>query len=334
MLIGLLTPNDGGDTTMLRSPFAGATAALLAAATLLVACGGDDDPGWSAEAIAFPQDTPARPVLVNSGVGMGEARLAFAVFTADGTLVNELGDPVVRLYQLDGDEGTFNSEHALALAQIVGEGTPHAHEDGSTHLHDGPLTTVFATTTELPAPEWWGAELSFDLDGEHFEGLRLRLFVQEDTPEPAIGEAVPASEQLTVAHVDDIALVDTSPVPNPALHDQTVAEALANGRPSVIAFATPLFCRTRFCGPVVEQVVTPVWRQYEDRVNVMAIEPFDVALARENTIVLVPAMLEWGLQTEPWIFVVGADGRVVAKFEGIMSLDEVSAAVERALAAS
>jgi len=314
----------------------GATAVLgLVAATALVSCGGggNDDPGWSAQAIAESSNPAVQPILVNSGVGVGEARLAFGLFDRNGDLLNEVGEPKVRLYSLDGEKGTFSAEYDLHPAQIVGEGTPHAHEDGSNHLHEGPVTTVFATTVDLTQPEWWGAELSFGVNDERFEGLRLRFFVQEKTPEPAVGDVVPASRQLLVNDVDDIGLVDTATTPNPALHDMTVADALASGRPSVVAFATPLFCQTRFCGPVVEQVVTPVWEQYRDRVNVMAIEPYDVAQARAGQLVPVEAMQEWGLQTEPWIFVLDAQGRVVAKFEGIMGFDEVAAAVDRALGA-
>ena len=38
-------------------------------------------------------------------------------------------------------------------------------------------------------------------------------------------------------------------------------------------------------------------------------------------------MREWGLATEPWVFLVGADGRVKAKFEGSVSERELVAAV-------
>jgi len=306
---------------------------LLAAGALASCGGGSDDPGWSAQAIAESSNPAVQPILVNSGVGMGRARLAFGLFDTNRDLLNEVADPLLRLYTLDAEEGTFVAEYPLSPAQIVGEGTPHAHADGEQHLHEGPVTTVFATTVNLPQAEWWGAELSFDVNGERFEGLRLRFFVQEHTPEPAVGDVVPPSRQLTVADVDDVGLVDTATTPNRNLHDMTVADALASGRPSVIAFATPLFCQTRFCGPVVEQVVTPLWERYGDRVNVMAIEPYDVAQARAGQLVPVEAMREWGLQTEPWVFVVDAEGHVVAKFEGIMGLDEVAAAVERALGA-
>jgi hypothetical protein len=44
-------------------------------------------------------------------------------------------------------------------------------------------------------------------------------------------------------------------------------------------------------------------------------------------------MREWGLPSEPWTFLVGADGRIKAKFEGSASVDELAAAVRRSLLA-
>ena len=38
-------------------------------------------------------------------------------------------------------------------------------------------------------------------------------------------------------------------------------------------------------------------------------------------------MLQWGLRSEPWVFLVGRDGRVKAKFEGSVSEAELSAAI-------
>ena len=44
-------------------------------------------------------------------------------------------------------------------------------------------------------------------------------------------------------------------------------------------------------------------------------------------------MREWGLQSEPWVFLVGRDGRIKAKFEGSLSASELRAAVESQLVA-
>lgn len=300
-------------------------------ALLAAACGGGgDDDSWSAQAIAFPQDAPLVPVLVNSQVGVGTTRIAFGLFSREGALISE-ATASVKLYTLDGDAGTLVGEHQLAPAAIQLGEQAHTHADGSQHLHAGPAATVFAVMTELTRPEWWGAELSVELDGQQLEPMRIRFFVQERTLEPRIGDPAPRTVQLTLRDVDDVREIDSSIEPNPALHELTVAEALDSGRPAVVAFATPAFCQTRFCGPVVDQVVAPLQERYGDRVHVLHIEPFDLAEVRAGRAVPVPAMAEWGLQSEPWVFVIDADGRVAAKFEGIMSFDEVSAVLDQLL---
>jgi hypothetical protein len=43
----------------------------------------------------------------------------------------------------------------------------------------------------------------------------------------------------------------------------------------------------------------------------------------------VPAVLEWGLPTEPWVFVVDAQGFVVGRFEGVVSAEEITAALSK-----
>jgi hypothetical protein len=42
-------------------------------------------------------------------------------------------------------------------------------------------------------------------------------------------------------------------------------------------------------------------------------------------------MRQWGLLSEPWVFLVGGDGRVKAKFEGSVSVAELAAAVRNRL---
>ncbi len=42
-------------------------------------------------------------------------------------------------------------------------------------------------------------------------------------------------------------------------------------------------------------------------------------------------MHQWGLQTEPWTFLVGRDGRIEAKFEGSISAKELETAIRRLL---
>jgi hypothetical protein len=110
----------------------------------------------------------------------------------------------------------------------------------------------------------------------------------------------------------------------------------------VLVFATPLFCTSRTCGPTLETVKAAV-APYGDAIDVIHVEPYQLkvvdgqpqpALDANGGYQVVPAALEWGIPIEPYIFVVGADGKVAAKFEGALGADELKAAIDGVLAGS
>ena len=310
-----------------------ALAAAAAALTVMaVACGGDDQDVWSAQAIAeSSEEAIALPIPLSSSLAVGQNRLVFGLLDRDQAMVSE-ASVSLRLYSLvedaDGSfSGVLSSEQDLRPVALEPESAIHVHSDGGRHDHAGSATTVFVASAEFTTGGWWGAELAVETDGERADGLRMRLWVTDRTAEPMLGEQAPRSTQRVLRDVQDIAEIDTTDPPIPDLHLLTVAEALDRGRPLVIAFATPMFCQTRFCGPVIQQVVRPLYERYGDRADFVHIEPFDIAEARGGRLVAVPQIAEWGLMTEPWVFVIDDSGRVVAKFEGITSLEEVSAAL-------
>lgn len=312
---------------------------LALAGLLLAACGGSEESGggagsWSADALGSSRsDIEAQ--LIGSQIGKGPARLAFGIIKLDpkdagiGSLVHD-ATARVTLYRLDGDQGTLAGEFDLTPVQLR-ENTQHQHTDGTQHLHDDPLATVYVVNTTLDRTDWWGAALDVTVDGKQYSDIKVRFFVSDKTTEPAIGDAVPAIKQLTTKDVPDVAMIDSSTPPRPELHDLTVADALKNGKPSLIAFATPAFCQTRFCGPVVDSVVAPLQKEYGTRMNFLHIEPYKLDEARKGKLVAIPEMATWGLQSEPWIFVLDANGRVTAKFEGVMSQEEVEPFVQQVL---
>lgn len=306
-----------------------ATGLLPILILLAAACGSSPEPDrWSAPAIGASQ-SELHPGLVNTQVAAGRNRLAFAIFDKDGALIHD-ATASVRLYTLDGDRAEAAGEMQLHGATLR-ENLAHKHPDGSTHTHADPLITVYAGEADLNKTEWWGAELSVKQGGKEYNTVRLRFFVLPDSSEPAIGEAAPRTIQPVLRDVDDIARIDSSTPPRPELHERTIAEALDAGRPAVVVFATPAFCQTRFCGPMVDAVVAPLVPDYKNRVSFIHIEPYELDEARAGKLVPVPAMAQWGLTTEPWVFVLDAKGRVAAKFEGVASQDEVRAALDRAL---
>ena len=306
---------------------------LAAVALALAACGGGSDApagggDWS-RPVEFRQGQPVTATLVNSRPAVGSSRLLFGLFGADGSMIHDAASARLRLYTLDGDRSALALEAELRPSSLVRE-FDHVHEDGSIHVHRDPIVTLWRETVELGRGGWWGAELAVTVGGERHEGLRIRFFVVEQGAGPAIGDEAPRTRQPVLADGYDIAALSTAQPPNPAMHERTVAEALALGRPVVVAFATPAFCRTRYCGPVLEQVVVPVAERYGGRVEFVHIEPYDLGRLRsEGVFATVPAMEEWGLATEPWVFVVDAAGRIAASFEGVVSQEELEEVLAR-----
>ncbi len=143
---------------------------------------------------------------------------------------------------------------------------------------------------------------------------------------PLVGSAAPLSETPTSAGRDDLTSISTDPDPNPMYYDLTIADAVTSGTPSVIAFATPAFCQTALCGPTMAQVKEAVAGRAD--LNVVHVEPYELAEARSGTLVPVDSMVEWNLPTEPWVFVVDSDGTISAAFEGIFAVDELTAALD------
>lgn len=305
-------------------PSTRALATLVGAALIgltAVACG-PQAADWSDDGIARG-DSGMRVHVINSQVAVGPTRLAFGIFAKDGSLVHN-ATGTVKLVRLDAEN----------RATTVGERDLRAvHIDEQTHSgHDhDPLATMYIAHTDIDRKDWWGAEFDIKVDGKRYRNLRARFFAAEQATVPGIGKPAPRTTQPTSRTVQDIAQIDSSLPPHPELHDMTVAEAIDTKRPSVIAFATPAFCQTRFCGPVIEEVVWPLAKDYRSRANFVHIEPYRLADARQGKLVPIAEMAQWGLATEPYIFVLDGSGRVAAQFEGIVEKDEVAAVLDRLL---
>jgi hypothetical protein len=107
-----------------------------------------------------------------------------------------------------------------------------------------------------------------------------------------------------------------------------VAGSLAAHKPFVVVFATPRFCTSRTCGPVVD-VVDAVRRRF--RGTDVRFVHVEVYRRNDPTLGVNRFMRQWHLPSEPWTFLVGADGRIKARFEGPVSVGELAAAVRRTL---
>jgi hypothetical protein len=148
-------------------------------------------------------------------------------------------------------------------------------------------------------------------------------------PTPAVGTPAPRSRNPTKDQVTDISTIDTG-VPPDDMHYISVADAIAAHHPVVIYFGSPGFCRSRTCGPEAD-VVKALEAKYRSRgIDFVHIETYkggrpdnpDTTKATTS-----PWFDEWHLTSDPWVFVVNANGNVAAKFDGPTAPREIDPAL-------
>ena len=180
---------------------------------------------------------------------------------------------------------------------------------------------MYSFTMDIPGPATY--QLTLDA-GELGELGPVGLEAVTDPPQIAVGDMAPRSATRTL---EDAALDDltSDPDPDESLYELTVAEAVDAG-PAVIVLATPAWCTTQSCGPMVDQV--QAIKGGFDEVNFVHVEVFEnIHVTNREDLVLAPGISDWGITSEPWLYVVDGDGIVTSAFEGAVSDEELVEAI-------
>ena len=245
----------------------------------------------------------------------GIVRVSFLIVDSDGRTVTL---PSARVWVADDlDKPPFLE----TKAKIERIGLPGGETGDATHIYVAHL--------RLPrAHKYW---LLAEPDGgpQRVQALG-NVVVAKDDPPLDIGDRAPASATPTFAstHGNLSALTTRTPADRGLLR-YSVAGSLRAHAPFVVTFATPKFCSSRLCGPVVD-VLDDVAHELDDTgVRFMHVEVYegnDPANGYNRW------MKQWGLETEPWTFLVDREGVIVGRFEGTVSVEELEAAVRAKLA--
>jgi len=292
---------------------------VLALVLLATGCGGSstdavEEP--SAGSLEALWRAPGEDVAVVPGTAdfePGSVRFSFLVVGGQGQVVTR---PKARVWLARGLDRKPFLETTATSEPIGIEGSDEADAGA-----------IFVTRLEIPEPgKYW--ILAEPIGGRKIQALG-NVVVAEQSKAPNIGDRAIASETPTLASTGgDLDALSTQKPPDRELLRVSVAEALREKVPFVVAFATPQFCTTRTCGPVVD-VVGAVRKRFADtEIRFIHVEIFKDNDPTKGTNRWVK---EWKLPSEPFAFLVGADGLVKERFEGTFSVRELTAAVEREL---
>jgi hypothetical protein len=304
----------------------------VAAALLVTACGGSGsssggaDPGAATPAqpagsapegsiqALLEQDRAEDSALVfgTSDYAVGPNRVSFLLVDSTGQLVQ--GGPARVRIAAGGLDAVPGEE---TTAELIPVGVPPKAGD-----FDAP--TVYVANVELASPGRY--TMLVEPEGADIQGVG-QIDVAADSAVPAIGDQAVPSDNPTVEDAFPADITTASP-PDVELLQHSVTDSVEEGVPFVVTFATPKFCASRVCGPVVD-VVDAVRENLEGSgIRFIHVEIFE---GNDPNRGFNRWVEEWNLPTEPWTFVVDGDGVVRARFEGLVTVQELEQAVRDTL---
>jgi hypothetical protein len=333
-----------------------ALAAALAALILVAAgCGGDDDGGGGSapdavtqvpsglqEKVRSAQDPqpsefpkPAGKTLqaladsIGGGPQMG---LAGSVFLAGeknrvafGVIDDQSGFVYGKtaLYVAPTPESPAKGPY-VAPADVLVTEAPYRSQQAATEAD--PFAAVYAAQVPFSKAGQYAVMAVTIVDGKPVAAPGQLNVIEKQADEiPEVGEPAPKVTTDTVASAGgDAEAIDTRR-PTSDMHADFADEV--GKKPIALLFATPQLCQSRVCGPVVD-VGLQLRAHYGDQVEFIHQEVYTDNDPNKG---LRRPLQEFHLQTEPWLFVVGKDGKVTARLEGSFGLNAFEQALKTAL---
>ena len=188
---------------------------------------------------------------------------------------------------------------------------------------DGIPTAYWEVRATMPA----AAIYTLRVQGDDGSGATFEVFEPSDVATPLTGSKLPAFDTPTV---DDHRGVEPycslSPAPCP-LHDVTLTDALASGKPVAYMVGTPAHCSTGTCTPGLQFLMAEHTRVGDRIVMVHA----DVYADAEAT-TIAPAIEALGVLYEPIIYFCTPGGTIVDRLDGVWDSSELTDRVDALLA--
>jgi hypothetical protein len=186
---------------------------------------------------------------------------------------------------------------------------------------------VYSTELNLPKEGEWRFAAILKEDGE-LKGTPLpSAVVGEFHRIPRPGDRAPLIHTPTAQDAGGDLSKVTTRIPPDTQNKVDYAEALGK-EPIVLLFATPQFCQSRVCGPVVD-VAEQAKHEYGDKAAFIHMEIYN---DNDPGLGVRPQVRAFHLPSEPYLFTIDRHGVVRDAIEGAFGLQLMHKAVDKAIA--
>ena len=277
----------------------------------------------------------------------GENRYPFGVFHNDRS---QISNATVALYiskapppkKLEGPAAETKKQRKGAIARARHEAleqpaigpfpvsvetleTQPAFRAKTTSDDEDAATVVYSTNIDFPSDgEWRIGAVIKEEDGKFTGAILPSAVVGEFGEIPRVGDQAPVIHTPTAADANGDLSKVTTRIPPDTQNKVDFADVVGK-EPIALLFATPQFCQSRVCGPVVD-VAEQVKETYGDKVNFIHMEIYNDNDPNKG---VRPQVRAYHLPSEPWLFVIDSNGKIAGEVEGAFGLDLMTREVEK-----
>jgi hypothetical protein len=255
----------------------------------------------------------------NTPVNPGKQRFGFDLTTPQGQLITG-GQPQIWV---------ATSEAAPAVGPFDATWHPFtAYAKTHDKSPESPLSGVFTAEIDIPtAGNWFVAATIQNGTGKGFGSGGIPA-TNGPVPVQLGTKAVSVKTPVATSKAGLKQICTRNPVCD--MHAVSLDRAFTSGKPTAIAFATPLLCESRLCGPVTDELIL-VWEQLGHKANFVHVEEFlpgpDLKPPAPSLGNQSPGFKAWKLRTEPWVVLVDKHGVIRWNAEGPVTAPEIEAAL-------
>lgn len=270
---------------------------------------------------------------------VGENRYPFGVFERDRTQVpdaevalyfahapvKEAGQPGVGATESNAGKRALDEPAVGPFpAAIESLETKPAFRAKTTTVDPDAALAVYTTHVDFPSKGEWQIAAMVKEDGELRTTLLPSAVVGAHEKVPQVGQKAPVIHTPTPADVHGDLSKITTRIPPDTQNEVDYADVLGR-KPIVLLFATPQFCQSRVCGPVVD-VAEQVKQAYGSKAAFIHMEIYKDNDPNKGTR---PQVRAFHLPSEPWLFAIGRDGRIEAEIDGAFGVEELTRVVKK-----
>jgi hypothetical protein len=184
-------------------------------------------------------------------------------------------------------------------------------------------TAVYHASVDFPADGEWRIVALIREDGELRTSLLPSASVGAFARVPRPGQPAPKIHTPTPDDAGGDVSEITTRIPPDTQSEVDYADALGR-EPIVLLFATPQFCQSRVCGPVVD-VAEQVKQAYGDEAAFIHMEIYNDNDPSKGTR---PQVRAFHLPSEPWLFAIDRRGRIESEIEGAFGVEALTSVVK------